>query len=196
MPAVLPRAAALAAGLLALAACQSPPAQPDFAELTYAHKPKIQLNVAEIRVERAYQPPLEPPNVEHLFPVRPAQAAIAWVEDRLVAVGDQGTATYTVRDASAVVEDLETDQSLSDYFTTEQAERYTARILVELSVERPERTGQLTVTAKRATTVPEGASVNDRRRVWYDMTEKQMDELDAELEQTLRGELGWAVLAR
>lgn len=185
---------AAALGLLALAACETAPPEPQFAELTYAHKPDIRLDVADIVVRQGYTPPMERPNVDHLFPVSPAEAAMQWAQDRLVAAGDTGTATYLVTDASAKVADLQTDQSLSDYFTNEQAERYTTRIAVELSVEKPQRSGSITVESRRATTVPEDASINDRRRTWYEMTDTQMDELDAELERSLRAELGGWVL--
>lgn len=181
-------------GLLALAACETAPPDPQFARLTYAHKPKIQLDVADIVIRQDYQPPMARPNVDHLFPVRPSEAAMQWAEDRLVAAGDSGSATYVVTDASAVVENLETDQSLRDYFTTEQSERYRANVAVKLMVEKPSRSGEITVTAERGTTVPEDSSVNDRRRTWHRMTEQLMDDLNRELESTLRDRLGnWVI---
>jgi VCBS repeat-containing protein len=128
--------------------------------------------------------------------VRPAQAATAWAQDRLVAEGAQGVATYTVTDASARVENLKTDQDLRDFFTTEQAERYTAHIAVTLAVEHPAGGGRMEVTGTRSVTVPEDASLYDRERTWYAMTDTLMDDLDAELEETLRKELGRYVLAR
>ena len=185
---------AVAAGLLALSACETAPPRPEFARLTYAHKAPIRLDVANVVVRQAYTPPMERPNVDHLFPVTPADAAMQWAQDRLVAAGDSGSAIYVVTDASATAEDLATDESLTDYFTKEQAERYTSQIAVELKVEKPQRSGQIRVQATRSTTVPEGASLNDRRRTWYEMTEKQMDELDRELEETLRANLGNWVL--
>lgn len=181
-------------GLLALAACETAPPDPQFARLTYAHRPNIQLDVADIVIRQDYKPPMERPNVDHLFPVRPSDAAMQWAQDRLVAAGDSGTATYVVTDASAIVENLDTDQSLRDYFTTEQSERYRASVAVKLLVEKPSRSGNITVTAERGTTVPEDSSVNDRRRTWHRMTEQLMDDLDRELESTLRDRLGnWVI---
>jgi hypothetical protein len=188
--------ATLALALPLLAACTTPPEAPEFADITFEHRPDIEMDVADIVVRQGYDAPMEAPNVDHLFPVRPAKAAMAWGQDRLVAMGDDGVATYTVTDASAVVEDLGTDESLSDYFTTEQAERYTLNMAVRLSVEHPDGTGSIRVTGKRATTVPEGASVFERERVWYEMTEKLMADMDEELETTLRQELGKYVLSK
>jgi len=188
--------ASLALALPLLAACTTPPEAPQFADITFEHRPDIEMDVADIVVDQAYQAPMQAPNVDHLFPIQPARALMNWGQDRLVAMGDDGVATYTVTDASAVVEDLGTDQSLSDYFTTEQAERYTLKMAVRLSVEHPDGTGSIRVTGQRATTVQEGASVNDRERVWYEMTEKLMADMDEELETTLRQELGRYVLSK
>jgi hypothetical protein len=186
----------LALALPLLAACTTPPESPKFADITFEHRPDIEMDVADIVVDQAYQAPMQAPNVDHLFPIQPARALMSWGQDRLVAMGDDGVATYTVTDASAVVEDLGTDQSLSDYFTTEQAERYTLKLAVRLSVEHPDGTGSIRVTGQRATTVPEGASVFDRERVWYELTEKLMADMDEELETTLREELSRYVLSK
>ena len=196
MSALTRAAAMLALALPLLAACTTPPDAPKFADITFEHRPDIEMDVADIVVDQAYQAPMQAPNVDHLFPIQPARALMSWGQDRLVAMGDDGVATYTVTDASAVVEDLGTDQSLSDYFTTEQAERYTLKLAVRLSVEHPDGTGSIRVTGQRATTVPEGASVFDRERVWYEMTEKLMADMDEELETTLRQELGKYVLSK
>ncbi len=196
MPALTRAAATLALALPLLAACTTPPDAPKFADITFEHRPDIEMDVADIVIDQAYQAPMQAPNVDHLYPIQPARALMSWGQDRLVAMGDDGVATYTVTDASAVVEDLGTDQSLSDYFTTEQAERYTLKMAVRLSVEHPDGTGSIRVTGQRATTVPEGASVFDRERVWYEMTEKLMADMDEELETTLRQELGRYVLSQ
>lgn len=182
------------AGLLA--GCTTPPQAPQFARLTFEHQPPIALDVADIVIRQAYEAPMAAPNVDHLFPVRPAQAATAWAQDRLLAEGQQGVATYTVTDASAKLENLKTDQGLKDVFTTEQAERYTLRIAVALEVDHPDGGGQMEVTGRRSVTVPEDASVYDRERTWYAMTDKLMDDLNAQLDETLRQELGRYVLAR
>ena len=196
MSALTRAAAMLALALPLLAACTTPPDAPKFADITFEHRPDIEMDVGDIVVEQDYQAPMAAPNVDHLYPVPPARALMNWGQDRLVAMGDDGVATYTVTDASAVVEDLGTDQSLSDYFTTEQAERYTLKMAVRLSVEHPDGTGSIRVTGQRATTVQEGASVFDRERVWYEMTEKLMADMDEELETTLRQELSRYVLSK
>lgn len=188
--------ATAAVALPLLAACTTPPERPMFADITFEHRPDIEMDVADIVVKKEYAAPMQAPHVDHLFPIEPGRALMSWGQDRLVSMGDQGVATYAVTDASAIVEDLGTDQSLSDYFTTEQAERYTLKMAVRLTVEHPGGTGSIRVTGQRATTVPEGASLNDRERTWYEMTEKLMADMDAELETTLREELSRYVLSK
>ncbi len=85
-----------------LAACQTPDPEPAFAELSYAHLGAIPLDVRRIEVVRAYKPPAEKPNVEHLFPVSPLATAERWVNDRLRAAGRAGVARATISRASVI----------------------------------------------------------------------------------------------
>lgn len=188
MPAAL-RPYSLAALVLAaaLAACATPPEENRFAQLTYQHLPEIKLDVADIRVMNAYQPPLEPPNVEHEAPVKPADAAQNWARDRLVATGEDRAAVFTVETASITEERLETESGISGLFTTEPAERYEARIRVRLAIGG---TGdEIAVEARRTTSVMEGASLNDRERAWYELVEKTMNDLNTQLETSIRKHL-------
>src|SRR3546814_7216041 len=78
---VLPRlvaAAAVAIGLLAACSMDDPTNR--FAQLTYQHRPDIGLDVGEIQIEQAYLTPGQPPNVDHLFPVQPKDAAVRWAQ--------------------------------------------------------------------------------------------------------------------
>jgi len=181
-------APALLACLTLLAACTTPPPQNAFPDITFAHETPIRLDVREVSVEQAYKAPLTPPNVEHLFPVRPGQAAARWPRDRLVAAGSTRRARYIVREASVVESSLEQSGGLTGMLTTEQSERYDARIVVEVQIiaEDGRVEGSLTAKAERSRSVPEDISLNERERVWFKMTEDLMKELDAQLEQTIK----------
>lgn len=187
-PSFAPFALVLAAGLAALAACTTPPPQNAFPDITFAHETPIRLDVREITVEQAYKPPLTPPNVEHLFPVRPGQAAMRWARDRLVAAGATRRARYIVRDASVVEKPLKQSEGLTGLLTTEQSERYDARIVVEMQIigDDGRIEGSLTAKAERSRSVPEDITLNERERVWFQMTEDLMKELDGQLEQTIK----------
>jgi len=178
--------------LLALAACSAPPAKSRFAELTYHHLPPLGFDVAAIERSSRYQPPGQPPNMEQLFPVPPKQAALAWAEGRLRALGASRRLRFTVLDAAAVETRLDSRGGLTGLLTTEQTERYEAHLAVLLEilgagggVEASAR-----AEARRSVTVPENASLNDRERVWFALTEKLMLDLDRQLETTIREVLG------
>lgn len=185
MPSALrPLAAALLLAALGLAACATPPERNRFADITFEHLPDMELAVADIEVVDAYRPPLEEPYVEHLFPVKPAAAAERWARDRLVATGAAGTAVYTVEVGSVTEEELETSGGLAGLFTSEPAQRYEARVRVRMEIRG---TGdEMSVEVRRTASVPEGASLNERERVWYELVDKLMSDLNGQLEKTIR----------
>jgi len=172
---------------LLVAACTNPPQQNRFAEITFEHHPDIKLDVSEVVVEQAYVPPNGSPNVDHLFPVKPVDAAIRWAGDRLVVAGTRRTAKFIVKEASVVEVPLDTKKGLQGTLTNEQSERYDAKIVVELQILDGGRTEGTTVAeAVRRVTVPEDITLNDRERVWYRLTEDIMSDLNKELEKVIR----------
>lgn len=187
------RPLALVLGLAAvLTACETRLETPTYADITFAHLPPIALDVAEVRVVRAYQPTSQPPNVETEFPVGLDDTAARWAIDRLRAVGDSGTATVRILDASAVERPLEKTEGVAGLFTTDQAEKYDARYLVEVSAENPNRGVAVETTAEvtRTQTVPEGLTLNEREQIWYELTEKMAADLDQQMEQNIRQHMG------
>ena len=178
--------AVLVLGVL-LAACETPPERNTFADITFSHQPPIRLDLAAVESKVAYDPPLTPPHAEHLMPKNLGAVAQRWADDRLKAEGSQGTLTYTVVEASVIAEELETQGGLTGFFTVDQAERYAAKVIVEMKMQRPDgTTGTATVQASRTTSVPEDATLNERERIWYQMIERLMRDMDGELEATVR----------
>jgi len=168
-----------------LAACATPPDRPEFPMPRFDDRAPIALDVAKLRIEQRYEPTLEPPFVEHLMPVSPGAAARQWAEDRLRAGGSEGRATFAIVDASVKEVPLETTEGIQGWFTTEPAERYEARLEVRLEAARGGETGSLRVKAERATAVQEGASLNERETVWYELVTKLMDDFDAQMDESL-----------
>ena len=76
-------------------------------------------------------------------------------------------------------------------FTIDQSERYDAAIEVRLSVRRPagQPSAAITVRAERSQTVPEDITLNEREKLWFDLTEALMTDLDARLEAEIRRNL-------
>lgn len=170
-----------------LAACAFDDPQNRFAEITYAHKPEIRLDVGEVRIEQAYLAPGKDPNVEHRFPVRPNDAAVRWAQDRLEAEGDRLVLRYIVREASAIETALATESGVTGLLTTDQSERYEARIVIDMEIlDGRQVQGTARAEARRSVTVPEDISLREREVVWYKLTEDVMKDLDGQLEETIR----------
>lgn len=176
--------------------CTYPVAPPQMPEITFAHRPAIGLNVAEVQVQSSYTAPLAPPNVEHKVPVSPEQAMKQWAEDRLAARGRNGFARFTVLNGAVVETPLPIDRGVGGIFTYEQAERYdaTAEAVLEIYDERGNRLAAVRTKAERARTIQEGATLNERDRTWFDLVDKLMLNFDAEMERGVRTHLGaWSM---
>lgn len=172
---------------LALSACETaPPPTTPAPSLSYVDQGPIALNVRNVEFIDGYVSPLADPNVEHLFPITPADAVRRWAADRLAAQGSAGRARVIVHDARVIETKLPTQGGVVGYFTTEPAARYEARIEVEIQAENPQGdTGATRAAVTRTTTVPEGATLTERDRVWFELVRDAMAELDARLEQGL-----------
>ncbi|MFP6744110.1 MAG: hypothetical protein VCB77_02845 [Alphaproteobacteria bacterium] len=175
------------AAALVLAACETPDPTPRYPEITFTHKAPIRLDVHDIDYVQAYIPPSKLPNVEHLFPVRPAVVARRWAADRVVAVGLQGVARVTLVEAAVIESALETTSGLQGAFIEDQAARYdaTVKIRIEIINSLGETEGRVEAVAKRSRTVPEGITLVEREQIWFELTEQVMRELDVELEHTI-----------
>lgn len=186
----VPRVAALLAVLLA-AACASTPPIPSFPEIRFTDKPPIRLDVARIDIVEAYRPPLEALNVEHLFPVRPTDAARQWASDRLRPAGRAGRAEAIVRSASVTETALERTGGIRGAFTTDRTERYDAEIAIAVHIYDDAGTerASASATVRQSRTAAEDFTLNDRERLWHAMTAAMMRALDGTLERQMRKSL-------
>ena len=118
----------------------------------------------------------------------PAAAATRGAVDRLGAAGPLGRARFIVREASVVEIPLKQSGGLIGAFTTEQSERYDARLVVEIEIvsEDGRVGGTITVEVTHSRTVPENLTLGERERVWHEMTRAMMDELDVQLDTTIK----------
>jgi hypothetical protein len=181
-----------------LAACEAaPPPRPVFPEIRFTDEPPLNLDVSQIDIEERFRPTFQEPNVEHLFPVTPAQAAGNWARDRLQATnpGAPRRVRFTIIDASVRETELPRTQGLRGAFTKDQAERYDASAEVQVDIMGPRGFAERTVSAKasRSQTVPEGITPNQREQTWYDLTRALMADLDRQLEQEIRANFNYYV---
>lgn len=173
---------------LALSACATPPPARNLEKISYSERPPIRLDVREIEIQRAYQPPNAAPNVDHLFPVPPAAGAQLWAADRLKAAGPLRRARFIVREAPVIEIRLARSGGLTGAFTIEQSERYEARLVAELQIlaEDDRVEASVTVEVTHFRTVPENLTLNERVQVWHEMTRSLLDEMDRQLDATIK----------
>lgn len=172
---------------IAASACNVPPPQTEFPEITYKHRPAIRFDVGEVVVERQYVPPLDKPNVDHLMPNPPVLLALRWAQDRLVAEGQADKLVFRVVDASVVETALEGESGLQGVLTVSQSERFNARLAVEVELVEDDGFTRSIVKAEaeRSVTLAEDASLREREQAWFKLAEMVMNDLDVELEKSL-----------
>lgn len=185
MPRVLKIIFLLAVPLLALGGCETPVQMQSLPALSYSHLGPLKLNVAKIEIVSQYRPPLKRPNVDHLFPTPPLKAIRQWAADRLQAVGRTGVARVVIRNAAAIETALAKKKGIKAAFTKQQAYRYDLTIEATVEIDGRNSTGDATAQATRFTTVREDASINERNRIWFKLTETLMRDFNAEMEKNL-----------
>ncbi|MGB0631832.1 MAG: hypothetical protein ACPGRZ_14170 [Alphaproteobacteria bacterium] len=182
------RTACLALVVIIVSGCATDVQKPGFPQISFAHLQPIALNVARVEVENRYLSPAARPNVEHEFPVSPAAVAMNWGRDRLRAAGAAGVARVIVRRASVVEVPLKRSEGVKGLFTRDQSERYDAVIDMMAEIRDEASNVRVTVesTAKRSRSVSENISLIEREKVWFEMTEAMMSDLNTALENQIR----------
>jgi len=179
----------LVAMLGVLGGCDTPPSREPFPKLTYSYLPPFRLAVGQVSVVDQYHPPLSQPYIEQQFPISPAETAAQWGHDRLQAAGGSGTAVYTVLRGDAIDVHLNNDDSSGMFgqFTTPQSDRYDLTIAVKLEILDPSGrvVASVHANATQSHTVAADATLNDRERLWFDMTEATMKDLNSQLEKSI-----------
>lgn len=179
--------------MFGLAACSTPPAAPQFAEIRYTHLPPIRLSVDTVDIRSEATLPIEPPHVEHLMPVSLDAVARQWARDRLTATGfGDLTARFVVTEASVVEERLAVEGGVAGAFRTDVSEAFTARITARLTVldRQGREQGSAHATAWRRVEVLENATLNERETVWFGLIEGVMQTFDEKMGAAIRANLG------
>ena len=179
-----------------LVACQTPDPIRGFAELSYAHHGLILLDVERIEVVNSYTSPGNLPNVEHLSPVTPLATTSRWISDRLRAVGKTGIAKATISRASIIEVPLKRTEGIRGVLTNDQAERYDGMIEITikiLGIDGREK-GSVLVRASRSHTVAEDTSPIEREKIWFELTEGMMNDLNTTLQKQIMLNLNKFVL--
>jgi len=172
-----------------ITACQPAPQGFVAAPISFGARGPIRLNVAEIRITQNYQPPMRSPNVEQDFPLPPDAAVKQWLAERLSAFGQTGMMEITINDASVKEVKLPKTEGVKGLFTDDQEARYDATIHVTFRLYTgaqglSDASGDVVVTRSRS--INEKATVDERRKMYHEMTREMMTQFNAEAEARLR----------
>lgn len=174
---------------LALTACNTPPHRQEFPEITYQHLRPFRLDVARVAIVDAYQP--DPANdIADQFPEQPAAVARQWAEDRLLAVGQQGEAIYTITLAKSTDTPLRRSQGMQAMTHKDQSDRYDLWITVNLEVRSGGKAGAVTAQSARSQTVIEDMTLNQREGVLFNLLDATMKDVNAQMEKLIPQYLG------
>ena len=170
----------------ALAGCAIAPDRHAFPEITYAHLPAFKLDVAQIAIHNDYSSG-DPEDIANEFPEPPARVAAQWAQDRLVAAGQRGQATFAVVSARSTRTPLPRSEGVQAVLSTEQSDRYDLNIKVTLDVGNPilQRAGTVTAEASRSQTVVENMTLNQREVVLFNLLDETMRDLNGQLEKLI-----------
>jgi hypothetical protein len=174
---------------LTVAACSTPPHRQEFPEITFQHLQPFRLDVAHVEIVEAYQ--ADPGNdIGSQFPELPVKVARQWGEDRLLAVGQQGEAIYTITLAKATDTPLRRSQGMQAMTKKDQSDRYDLAITVNLEVHSGGKSGAVTAQAARSQTVVEDLTLNQREGVLFNLLDVTMKDVNAQMEKLLPQYLG------
>ncbi len=181
-----------------LGGCETSAPSSQFPELTYGHLGTITLDVARIDVESRYIPPMKAPNVEHRAPVAPYTAIRQWAGQRLKAAGRRNVATLVILDASIREVRLPVKGGLKGFLTTQQSARFDGRaaVLLEIRNAGGRQLAFATARATRSMTLAEGASIAQREKVLFALTEDLVADINRRLEREARQHLKTYIFGR
>lgn len=172
-----------------IAACQPVPQRPEYPMPRYDNLPRIPIRAASLQVVQQYQPPMQAPNVEHLMPIPPSASVEQWIRDRVQLVGDNGTVTFTIRDAHVTSQQLPKTTGIKGAFTKDQAELLLGHLAVDVHLDTniPVATyadADTEVSVKKS--LPEGVSLQERDSTYYALMKDITQRFAAAIEPQLR----------
>ncbi len=170
-----------------LAACAAKVEKNNFADLTFGHIDPIKLDIADIQIKKAYQPTMSEPYVDHEMPISLMETAVRWANDVVQATGTSGSAIITISEASVVEEILSKKDGITGTFTTEQSERYTSKLSIEIKVmDTSGAAANTNATVSRSMTVAEDIKLIDREKVWFSLVEKTTKDMNSKMQENTK----------
>ena len=170
-------------GFLSLSCVHSPPPK-NLIDLSFSHLPPINLNVDSISINNYYASVQKPPNIEHLFPIKPVEAAERWAKDRLRFKGGLDRLVFSIT-RGAATEKRQGGKSVMLFNT--QSVHYDSEIEVKLQIIDPNGIIKASVfsRATQGLTSKDHLTLSEREMIWFQMTESMMQDLNRSLEKQI-----------
>ncbi|NQW00781.1 MAG: hypothetical protein HQ483_13840 [Rhodospirillales bacterium] len=183
-------AAFAVSALLMAGACSTPVTTQTLPQMSFTHLGVLNFNVESIEIDNRYKASNNSSQIEARFPTPPATAIRTWAIDRFKPVGPAGSGTLriVINQASVKETDLKLEKGFTATFTKQQSNQYD--LIMDIALEIIDGSGKQVgfsaAKASRSITTGEDLSLNDRDKRWFEMTEKAMAELNAEMESNIR----------
>ena len=110
-------------------------------------------------------------SIDYELPVSLRKTAARWARERLKPVGRTGEAVVTIEQATMTEERLKKTGGFRGAFVTDQTERYRGVLRMSVAVTTPRGEAVARAAGERARTVAEDATLADREKVWFEITE-------------------------
>ncbi|MBX7197934.1 MAG: hypothetical protein K1X51_01000 [Rhodospirillaceae bacterium] len=154
------------------------------APLRFADATMFSTDAVALSINIEARPPKEYPHVMYRAPFTFEQAVKAWAAARFNLSGNSvNTLRVTLKEGDITEKLLPKTGGIKGWFTKDQAAEYDARLAVEVAVIDPNGKSVASAEGKswQTQTVTEGATEDDKRKVWADMIKATFDNMDAEL---------------
>ena len=171
---------------LLLTGCETPVPENNFPEISFTHEQPIRLDVATVTVKEPPPPAVGGKSIDYELPVSLRKTAARWARERLKPVGRTGEAVVTVEQADVTEERLKKTGGIRGAFVTDQTERYRGVLRMSVAVTTPRGEAVARAQGERVRTVAEDATLADREKIWFEMTETLMRRVDKELDGQIR----------
>ena len=170
------------------ASCETVMPPQKFPDLRYKHHPIIRLAAEKIDIVHKIKSSIQKQNIEMEIPVKPSTVANQWAKDRLQAVGGKNIIRVTIVQASIVEVPLAVKDGIRGLFTNDQSERYDGAIEIKIEVinKKGNQLGTISSKSNKSQTVSEDITINTRRKIWFEMVETMMNDINGSLERQVR----------
>lgn len=175
---------------LPLGACETPVEGRNFSQIGFSHQKPIRLDVARLEIKKARPRALSKGNIDHELPVSLHATAERWARERLKPVGNRSVVVVSIEEASFTEARLKRTGGIKGAFTTDQSERYDAKLRMSVKISDLRGEGVARATGTRKQTVREDITLAGREKVWFKMVEGLIRDVDRELEKQIRLYLG------